>query len=76
MLIRIIVKMMVMMMILFVRLFVFFSSSSTTRLSRTGPKTECLTILRAATLSHETELVDHDFCLSQSHYTDDDDDKQ
>ena len=41
---------------------------STTKLCRTGPKTERLTILRAAT--HETELGDHDFCLSQSHYTD------
>ena len=29
-----------------------------------GPKTERLTILRAAT--HETQLGDHDFCLSQS----------
>ena len=32
--------------------------------------TEGLTILRAAT--HETELGDHDFCLSRSHYTDTD----
>ena len=39
-------------------------------ISRTGPKTERLTILRAAT--HETELADHDFCLSRSHYTDTD----
>ena len=31
-------------------------------ISRTDPKTECLTILHAAT--HETELGDHDFCLS------------
>ena len=31
---------------------------------QTGPKTERLTILRAAT--HETELGDHDFCLSLS----------
>ena len=38
--------------------------------SRTGPKTERLTILRAAT--HEIELGDHDFCLSRSHYTDTD----
>ena len=37
---------------------------------RTGPKTERLTILRAATL--ETELGDHDFYLSRSHYTDTD----
>ena len=36
-------------------------------MSRTGPKTERLKILRAAT--HETELGDHDFCLSRSHYT-------
>ena len=35
-----------------------------------GPKTERLTILRAATL--ETELGDHDFCLSRLHYTDTD----
>ena len=35
-------------------------------ISRTGPKTERLTILRVAT--HETELGDHDFCLSRSHY--------
>ena len=34
---------------------------------RTGQKTERLTILRAAT--HETELGNHDFCLSRSHYT-------
>ena len=33
-----------------------------------GPKTERLTILRAAT--HEIELGDHGFCLSRSHYTD------
>ena len=33
-----------------------------------GPKTERLTISRAAT--HETELGDYDFCLSRSHYTD------
>ena len=39
-------------------------------ISRTGPKTERLTILHAAT--HETELGDHDFCLSRSHYTDTD----
>ena len=37
-------------------------------ISRTGPKTERLTILRAAT--HESELGDHNFCLSRSHYTD------
>ena len=51
---------------LFVCLIGFLTSSSTTRLHR--PKTERLTILRAAT--HETELGDHDFCLSRSHYTD------
>ena len=34
-------------------------------ISPTGPKTERLTILHAAT--HETELGDHDFCLSRSH---------
>ena len=39
-------------------------------ISRMGPETERLTILRAAT--HETELGDHDFCLSRSHYTDTD----
>ena len=39
-------------------------------ISRTGPETERLTILRAAT--HETELGDHDFYLSRSHYTDTD----
>ena len=39
-------------------------------ISRTGPKTERLTILRAAT--NETERGDHDFCLSRSHYTDTD----
>ena len=52
--------------------FVFLISSSTTRLyrARTGPKTERLTILRAAT--QETEWGDHDFCLSRSHYTDTD----
>ena len=36
----------------------------------TGPKTERLTILHAAT--HETELGDYDFCLSRSHCTDTD----
>ena len=35
-----------------------------------GPKTKRLTILCAAT--YETELGDHDFCLSRSHYTDTD----
>ena len=39
-------------------------------ISRTGLKTERLTILRAAT--HETELKDDDFCLCRSHYTDTD----
>ena len=39
-------------------------------ISRTGPKIERLTILRAVT--HETELGDHDFCLSRSRYTDTD----
>ena len=39
-------------------------------ISRTGPRTERLTILRAAT--NETELRDHEFCLSRSHYTDTD----
>ena len=39
-------------------------------ISLTGPKTERLTMLRAVT--HETELGDHDFCLSRSHYTDTD----
>ena len=39
-------------------------------ISWTGPMTERLTILRAAT--HETETGDHDFCLSWSHYTDTD----
>ena len=37
-------------------------------ISRTGPKTERLTILRAVT--HETELGDHDLSLIRSHYTD------
>ena len=54
---------------LFVCLFGFLTSSSTTRLYRgRAPRQERLTILRAAT--HETELGDHDFCLSRSHYTD------
>ena len=52
-------------------LFGFLTSSSTTRLYRgRAPRQERLTILRAAT--HETELGDHDFCLSRSHYTDTD----
>ena len=56
---------------LFVCLFGFLMSSSTTRLYRgRAPRQERLTILRAAT--HETELGDHDFCLSRSHYTDTD----
>ena len=55
----------------FVCLFGFLTSSSTTRLYRGwAPRQERLTILRAAT--HETELGDHDFCLSRSHYTDTD----
>ena len=48
---------------LFVCLFGFLTSSLSTRR---------LTILRAAT--HETELGDHDFYLSWSHYTDTDTD--
>ena len=56
---------------LFVWLVGFLTSSSTTRLYRgRAPRQERLTILRAAT--HETELGDHDFCLSRSHYTDTD----
>ena len=56
---------------LFVCLFGFLTSSSTTTLYRgRAPRQERLTILRAAT--HETELGDHDFCLSRSHYTDTD----
>ena len=56
---------------LFVCLFGFLTSSSTTRLYRgRAPRQERLTMLRAAT--HETELGDHDFCLSRSHYTDTD----
>ena len=56
---------------LFVCLVGFLTSSSTTRLYRgRAPIQERLTILRAAT--HETELGDHDFCLSRSHYTDTD----
>ena len=52
-------------------LFGFLTSSSTTRLYRgRAPRQERLTILRAAT--HETELGDHNFCLSRSHYTDTD----
>ena len=47
-------------------LFGFLTSSSTTRLyCGRAPRQERLTILRAAT--HETELGDHDFCLSRSH---------
>ena len=58
-------------MLVFVCLFGFLTSSSTTRLYRgRAPRQERLTILRAAT--HETELGDHDFCLSRSHYTDTD----
>ena len=54
---------------MFVWLVGFLTSSSTTRLYRgRAPRQERLTILRAAT--HETELGDHDFCLSRSHYTD------
>ena len=56
---------------LIVCLFGFLTSSSTTRLYRgRAPRQERLAILRAAT--HETELGDHDFCLSRSHYTDTD----
>ena len=56
---------------LFVCLVGFLTTSSTNRLYRgRAPRQERLTILRAAT--HETELGDHDFCLSRSHYTDTD----
>ena len=56
---------------MFVCLFGFLTSSSTTRLYRgRAPRQERLTILRAAT--HETELGDHGFCFSRSHYTDTD----
>ena len=56
---------------LFVCLFGFLTSSSTTRLyPGRASRQERLTILRAAT--HETELGDHDFFLSRSHYTDTD----
>ena len=49
----------------------FVTSSSTTRLYRgRAPRQERLTILRAAT--DETDLGDHDFSLSRSHYTDTD----
>ena len=51
-------------------LFVWLVGFLTSAISRAGPKTERLTILRAAT--HETELGDHDFCLSRSQYTDTD----
>ena len=44
----------------------FYTSSSTTRLYR--GRFPRLTIVSAAT--HETELEDHDICLSRSHYTD------
>ena len=55
----------------FITVRIFHSDYTLTAvISRTGPKTERLTILRAAT--HETELGDHDFCLSRSHYTDTD----
>ena len=57
---------------LFACLFVWFLNVlvKNQAISRTGPKTERLTILRAAT--HETELGDHGFCLSRSHFTDTD----
>ena len=49
----------------------WLTSSSTTRLYRgRAPRQERLTNLRAAT--HETELGDHGFCFSRSHYTDTD----
>ena len=49
-------------------LFGFLTSSSTTRLCRgRAPRTERLTISRAAT--HESELGNRDFCLCRSHYT-------
>ena len=54
---------------IFVCLFGFLTSSPTTRLYR-GRAPFLRTILRAAT--HETELGDHDFCLSRLHYTDND----
>ena len=48
----------------------FLTSSSTTRLHRGRAPRQRLTILRSAT--HETEVGDHDFCLSRSHYADTD----
>ena len=56
--------------ILFVCLVGWFVLVNYWVISRAGPKTERLTILRAAT--HETELGNHDLCLSRSHYTDTD----
>ena len=49
------------------RLFVWFLNVLVNYkvISRTGPKTKRLTILRAAT--HQTELGNHDFLLSRSH---------
>ena len=54
----------------FLCLFGFLTSSSTTRLHDGGSQDCRLTILVAAT--HQTELRDHDFCLSRSHDTDTD----
>ena len=48
----------------------FLTFPSTTRLYRGRAPRQRLAILRAAT--HETELGDHDFCLSRSHYIDTD----
>ena len=67
---KLFLKLLVMLFCLFVCLFGFLTSSSTTRLYLYGPQDRRLTILRAAT--QETELGDHDFCLSRSHYTDTD----
>ena len=55
---------------LFVWLYGFLTSSSTTWIYRGRAQDLRLTILRDAT--PETELGDHDFCLSRSHYTDTD----
>ena len=58
--------------LLFFCLFVWFHNVLVNYkvISRTGPKAERVTILRAAT--YETDLGDHDFCLNRSHYTDTD----
>ena len=57
---------------LFVWLVGFWTSSSTTRLYRGRATRQTVWQFYVLPATHDTELGDHDFCLSRSHYTDTD----